>query len=372
MSDFVNSEIQTPSRFTLPRVSVVIPMFNAEKFVGECLESILNQTFQNFEVVIVDDCSTDSSCAIVESYAEKFGGRLKLAHLEKNSGGCALPRNKGLKLSRGEYIFIMDADDLLKPIALEEMYVLAKKFDADVVYFEMLYVADFVTKKFQLVTYQKGGNADKPTLETEDLAQRVQGILDGKYWVTTWCKLVRRDLMMEHEIFFPNISIGDDDIWTYGLIFYAKKILRVPDGVYFYRTNEESVLRKRKTPEQRIIFWTNPILLALKTLDNFMGNLEFFQKNLRCRYAVLEKFITSKILDPHINKWHLPPFEIYETIKKEFGAKFGEHDVLVCALCTYAMNLQKNCYESVQNFNQFAKQAQQRITQLEAELAKRN
>ena len=83
MSDFVNSEIQTPSRFTLPRVSVVIPMFNAEKFLGECLESILSQTFQNFEVIIVDDCSTDSSCAIVESYAEKFGGRLTLAHMEK-------------------------------------------------------------------------------------------------------------------------------------------------------------------------------------------------------------------------------------------------------------------------------------------------
>ena len=87
---------------------------------------------------------------------------------------------------------------------------------------------------------------------------------------------------------------------------------------------------------------------------------------------MLEKFITSKILDPHINKWHLPPFKIYETIKKEFGAKFGEHDVLVSALCTYAMNLQKNYYESVQNFNQFAEQAQKRITQLETELAKRN
>ena len=340
-------------------------MYNAEKFLGECLNSLLAQTFQNFEVIVVDDCSTDSSCAIVESYAPKFGGRLTLTHLEKNSGGCALPRNKGLLLSRGEYIFIMDADDLLKPIALEEMYMLAKKFDADVVYFEMLYVADFAAKKFQLVTYQKGGHADKPTLETENLAERVQALLDGRYWVTTWCKLVRRDLMIEHEIFFPNISIGDDDIWTFGLILYAKKILRVPDGVYFYRTNEESILRKRKTSEQHIIFWTNPILLGLKTLDNLMAASEFFQKNPRRRYAVLENFISTKILVRHEDNCQTPPFKIYETIKKEFGANLGEQDVLVCALCTYAMTLRKMNH-------MISEQAQQRIAQLEAELDKRN
>ena len=267
-------------------------------------------------------------------------------------------------LSRGEYVFFMDNDDMLKPLALEEMYVLAKNFDADVVYFEMLYVEDFTAKKFQPATFQKGGQANEPTLETEDLAERVQGIFGGRYWVTPWCKLVRRDLMMEHELFFPNISIGDDDIWTCGLLFYAKKILRVPDAVYFYRTNEESVLRKRKTPEQLINFWTNPILFGIKTLDNLMSDLDFFQKNPSYRYAVLENFITGKIFNPHRDEQQMPPFKIYETIKKEFGDKLGEQDVLVSALCTYAMTVQKMNY-------MISTQAQQRIAQLEAELAKK-
>ena len=77
-----------------PAVSVIIPMYNAEKYIGECLESLLLQTFQDFEVIVVDDCSTDNSFSIVESYIPKFDGRLKLTKTEKNSGGGGyVPRN---------------------------------------------------------------------------------------------------------------------------------------------------------------------------------------------------------------------------------------------------------------------------------------
>ena len=187
-----------------------------------------------------------------------------------------------------------------------------------------------------------------------------------------WQKLVRRDLMIEHEIFFPHVSIGEDAIWTFGLIFYAEKFLRVPNVVYIYRGNEESILQRKKTTEEHLIFWTNPILLGLKALDNLMSKNDFFQKNPIYRYAVLEAFIAIKIFVTHKETWRMQPYEIYETIKKEFGAKFGEHDVLVSALYTYAMNVKKNYHESVQNFNRFAEQAQKRIAQLEAELAKKN
>lgn len=101
-----------------PAVSVIIPLYNAEKYIAESLDSLLAQTFQNFEVVVVDDCSTDSSCDIVESYASKFGGRLTLSHMAKNSGSGGLPRNKGMMLSCGEYIQFLDADDTLTRTAL--------------------------------------------------------------------------------------------------------------------------------------------------------------------------------------------------------------------------------------------------------------
>ena len=86
------------------KVSVILPVFNAEKFLGECLESILNQTLKDFEVIIVDDCSTDNSIVVAENFLERFGGRLKIISLPKNTGGGALPRNVGLDFARGNKV----------------------------------------------------------------------------------------------------------------------------------------------------------------------------------------------------------------------------------------------------------------------------
>ena len=116
-----------------PAVSIVIPMYNVERYIGKCFDNILAQTFQDFEVIVVDDCSTDNSFALAESYVEKFGGRMILLKLEKNSGGAAIPRNIGLKYSRGKYIFFVDPDDFFVETALEILYTAATQYSADVV-----------------------------------------------------------------------------------------------------------------------------------------------------------------------------------------------------------------------------------------------
>ena len=166
-------------------------MYNAEKYIGECLNSILAQTFQNFEVIVVDDCSTDNGVTVVQSYAEKFGGRLILSHMEKNSGSGGLPRNKGLILSRGEYVFFVDADDMLTKTALEEMYTLAKNYDADVVYCEKYYTSEANATNVTLSYWPTEKFVDKPTFETENLKERVQGIIRRRYCVMTCVKFIR-------------------------------------------------------------------------------------------------------------------------------------------------------------------------------------
>ena len=229
-------------------MSVIIPLYNAEKYIAECLDSVLAQTFQNFEVIVVDDCSTDNSPAIVESYKEKFGGRLTLSHMESNTGSGAMPRNKGLYFSRGEYVAFVDNDDLITKTALEEMYTLAKNYDADVVYCEKHYKINDNGSGIHIGTGadQNATLVDKPTFETVDIAERIEKILQGKYRVPQWRKLTRRSLIFEYELFFPNTRHADDVIWTDTLVIFAKKFLRVPNVVYIHRQSQNSIMRRKK------------------------------------------------------------------------------------------------------------------------------
>ena len=320
-----------------PIISIVIPMYNAENYIAECLESILAQTFQNFEVIVVNDCSTDSSVEIVENYLEKFGGRLRLAHMEKNSGSGALPRNKGMELSLGKYIFFVDDDDLITPTALEELYTLAKNYNAEVVYCERNYSLNADT-----LNIQGNKSAVKPTFETEDLRERVHKILqNGNYEGPQWIKLVRRDLIFKHELFFPNICPSDDEIWTYGLVFYAKKFLRVPNAVYICRLTKNSLIRKEKTPQKEINFWLNPLIFGLKSLDDLMDKIEFFRQNPLYRCALLENFVHTRFSCIFSASLKLSLPEIYESIKQNYGKSFGDHDVLISFLLADLIEQQK-------------------------------
>lgn len=321
-----------------PAISVIIPIYNAEKYFAACLESILVQTLQDFEVIVVDDCSTDNSVKIAESYLEKFSRRLRLSRMKKNSGSGALPRNKGLALSRGKYVFFVDADDLITPTALEELYTSAEHFSADVAFLEKHFEASADLSEI----YTVGKTSGKPTLETENLVERVHALIGEKFFLTPWSKIVRRDFLVENEILFPHVTIADDDIWTYELIFSAQRILRLPNPVYTWRQSENSTMRKERTAQETINFWLNPIIFGLKTLNNFMSKIEFFQRNVQYRCAVLEFFVHSKIAQVFYSSLNLSLPEIYTAVNNKFCESLGEHDVLISWLLTDLIIQQKN------------------------------
>ena len=345
-----------------PAVSVVIPLYNAEKYIAECLDSLLAQTFQNFEVIVVDDCSTDNSVAIVESYIPKFNGRLRLKKTKTNSGGGGyVPRNLGLKISRGEYVFFIDADDCILLKALDELYSLAQNYDADVVYCEKYCKADEDGTNRRIETCREGILVSKPILEPEDLKERVQRIVDERYLSTPWSKFVRRKLLIDNELFFFNLKTGGDNIWTQSLLFYAKKFLRVPNVVYIYRHSENSTQRTERTPQQAINFRLNPVLLGLKILDNFMSNHEFFKSNPACRYALLKKFINKRFAWTLKYARTITEDIIYSTIKDEFGDKLGEYDVLIPALCAALYGEKKSRSDDAEELIEFKNKFTARI-----------
>ncbi len=372
-----HSHDTNPPPSTCVAVSVIVPLYNAEKCIGECLDSLLEQTFRDFEVIVVDDCSTDSSPVIVRSYEEKFNGRLIFTKMKVNTGGGGEPRNKGLLFSRGEYVFFMDADDALTPTALEEMYNLAKEFEADVVYCEKYYVSEGTGQTFKNnirvadTNLQTGGFVKKPTLETDNLVERIQKATTWKYWVTPWQRFVSRKLLTENEITFPSL-IGSNDVgWSFEVLFCAKRFLRVPNLCYIWRMHEESNTLRRRPIDKLIHKWLDRTVRGLKIIDEFMQKMPFFQQHQDCRYAVLRFFADSDFNSIFPASLYIPPNIFYEIVRVEFSKELGDHAVVVATLASLVNLYQRILRDNTNQFNQFAAQAQKRIAELEGELKRR-
>lgn len=320
-------------------ISVVISLYNYEKYIGECLDSLLAQTFQDFEVVVADDCSTDNSVAVVESYLEKFGGRLKITQTEENSGGGGEPRNLGFTLARGEYVFFMDADDALTKTALEELYTLAKEYEADIVYCEKYFMSSGTGQElFDNVHIaenrtQKPPFVDKPTFETEDFVERTKNATKTNIWMTPWLRLVQRKLMIENNIWFDSLIIASNDFtWALKTLFCSKRFLRVPNVCYIRRIHDESVSFRKRTPAEYIHKWLDIAVRALRDFDNFLDSIEFFRRDLKCRHDLINQLLQSGMSNALRECQNLSRSDVYNTFRLVFGQYLGEQDVLVSAL----------------------------------------
>ncbi len=373
----------------IPEVSVIIPLYNAEKFIADCLESLLAQTLKNFEVIIVDDCSTDSSPAIVKSYAKKFGGRLTFSRLKKNSGNAGYSaRNKGFAYSRGEYVFFIDADDFITETALEELYTLAKNFTADVVYTGSRYRytteggTKFTTDRIGQVSKAQGLE-DKPTLTINDPHKNLTELLLKKnLYHTPWTKFVRRDFLNDKGITFYETISGGDYIWTIELFATAERFLRVPNAVYFWRDDSfESMTRSKKSTAEQINKWGKILVSWCKAMSALSDKIELLRKNPVYSYEALSFWIDFSFKHCFEARMQVNPEQIFEILHREFADK-GDIELTIPLLFSVIDLQQKqvimqnrrfqqtaaHAQEQVNKFKQFAAAANKRIAQLEAEL----
>ena len=279
-----------------PAVSIIIPLYNAEKYIGELLDSILVQTFQDFEVIVVDDCSTDNSVAVAEGYKEKFDGRLKLTKTEKNSGSPGEPGNIGVVLSRGEYLLILDDDDAITPTALEDLYTVAKKFDADFVTCEKYYrIPDGIwhnaerRKKIHPTGYQWGGFVSEPTLVEINIAERIKECYSRRFLFPLWAKLIRRNFLIANDIQFTD-NVIQDVLATYCMVYAAKRYVRVPTVINYYRVIGDSLSHVQDEPMQRSRRYIRAFIEGFNYLDKFLSRREYFQENMYMKYVALETY----------------------------------------------------------------------------------
>ncbi len=319
----------------MPLVSVIVPMYDCEKYIETLLESVSVQTLKNFELIIVDDCSTDNSAAIVKNHLSEFDGRLKIVRMKENSGGPSLPRNKGLEISRGKYVFFMDNDDAITNTALEDLYNIAEKYDSDVVickrYMESIGEGEDFFKN--ILPMGSAQDADFNKLP-EDIAERLPYWLENFFLVYPWLKFIKRDFLIENNIKFLPV-VQEDSIWTFELVCLAKKIILAPNICYIHRQRDDSLtftaIRNTlsvKSMRRKM----DRLVNGFKHIDNFMGKIPFFRNNLEKRYAVLDHIAMQNLSWIYRVHGNYPVHSIYINLKEAFKSEMGDNDVLISYL----------------------------------------
>lgn len=240
-------------------VSVIIPVYNVEKYLCRCLDSVLSQNYPNFEIILVDDGSTDDSGDICDEYARK-DSRIKLIH--KKNGGSSDARNKGLGMVSGDYLTFIDSDDYV-----HEDYVS-----------KMLEACEANNCEITQCSFEKG-RRDKFTSQRN--ASRI-GIMDhykifeGNILKTTvWGKLYKSYLFST--IRFPEGKIHEDEFVTYRAVYKANQIAVLSDQLYYYFQSDNSVMRNQNEK------------IRLDFLEAYAERVSFFQNAQEDRLVILTK-----------------------------------------------------------------------------------
>ena len=217
----------------MPKVSVIVPVYNVEPYLGQCLDTILLQTLQDIEVICVDDGSTDGSLSILQTYA-MFDDRLKVIHQE--NAGAAAARNRGLKEATGEFISVLDSDDFFEENMFEEMVAKAEEDNSDVVVCGH-YIFDNSIKEASSEIKIEESYLQKSPCKPEDLGKDLFVFCD----TAPWNKLIRSSLIKKHHLLFDeSVRYADDQFFTCCVITTTKSISILDKSFIYYRRNVET------------------------------------------------------------------------------------------------------------------------------------
>lgn len=212
-----------------PLISVIIPIYKVEKYLERCIVSVVDQTYKNLEIILVDDGSPDSCPQMCDEWAER-DKRIKVVH--KENGGLSDARNAGMKISNGEYISFLDSDDWLELNAIELMY-------------EQIYVHDCDVCSAGVI--MRWSNGDSKTLTHshektvfENTEKILYAFLSGEIIQTVWNKMYRKSIIEDFE--FPVGKIYEDEFWSWKIMVNSNRLVCIDDYLYNYFQNDQSIM----------------------------------------------------------------------------------------------------------------------------------
>ena len=205
----------------MAKVSVIVPVYNVERYIAKCLNSLVNQTLKDIEIIIVNDGSTDSSKYVIEQYKEKYDN---IKYYEKENGGLSDARNYGLQFATGKYIAFLDSDDYVDTNLYKKMYEKAKEEDSDMVECNFYWVYEKRNKR--------------------DIGQKYKGKkqMFEKARVVAWNKLYKKEILDNAKVEFPKGLRYEDVEFFYKLIPYIERVSFVKEPLIYYVQRKKSII----------------------------------------------------------------------------------------------------------------------------------
>ena len=282
-------------------ISVIVPIYNVEKYLSECIDSIINQTYKNIEIILVDDGSLDSCGAICDEYAKK-DNRIKVIH--KENGGLSDARNHGIDLAMGKYIAFVDSDDYINEQYLEKLYNAIIDNNTQVSQCNFISVDD---NKNEILRRGYTGN-----IKTKSGYDMIKEMCTKKYWenIIIWNKLYSANLF--DDIRYPVGKIHEDEFVAPKILYNVDNIAIVKEYLYNYRKNQNSIMGKIFKIER------------LDVLEAYEERLKFFeQKGEKELYELTMKTYLGKIRELYIKTQKY--IEDSEGIRKKLLSKYREN-----------------------------------------------
>jgi glycosyltransferase involved in cell wall biosynthesis len=317
----------------IPKVSVIVTIYNREKYIEKCVRSLMEQTLDDVEFVCVDDASTDASLLKLNRVLEDYPNRKSMVNIIclENNAGRAIARQIGIEHVKGEYVIHVDSDDWVDKDMLELLYTKAKETNADIVGCNLTH--EYGTHQ-QIFKQSYSG----------DVEEDIRRLLNGRLFPSLCTSLTRTDLIKEHQITFPQgLDTGEDLLFNLSLYLVAHKVVGIDNPSYHYRHTEDSgsFLHTEKSINSVI-----EVACRIETLMRETGNYEKYEKDILFRkFSMKCALVTDFKNDAYNKKWLnlFPETHSFIWKYKQFSWKrrvelwLAAHNMFVLARCFQRM-----------------------------------
>ena len=275
-----------------PKVSIIIPIYNVEKYLNRCLESVVNQTLKDIEIICINDGSTDKSLNILENFTQKDP---RIIVINKENGGISSARNKGLEIVQGEYIGFVDSDDWIDSNFFERLYNCAKKYNSDIS------VTNVLRERKKTKSIRVKYNKEKLYTDKNDIFN----ICDCPNICYVWNKIYNTKFFKSTNLCFQEGMYFEDIMFTTKILHSSKSLVTVPDTLYHYMINDRtSIVKSATNPKKDSDRYYNQKNSLLFCIEN---NIKIKEKEfiINNKYYEFFKIIILKIKDDIKNKKHI-------------------------------------------------------------------